>query len=50
MKQNESIGMYDAAVINTYIETFADVCCQISILSSARKESTTVYVADFPPL
>ena len=50
MKQNELISMYDAAVINNQLETLMGLCQQISILSTARRELTTVYVAELPPL
>ena len=50
MKQNELIGMYDAIVINNRVETLIGLCQQISILSTARREPSTVYVAELPPL
>ena len=50
MKQNELTGMYDVTVINSRLETLMGLCQQITILSTARRESSTTYIAELPPL
>ena len=48
MKQNELTGTHDATV-SSRLEELMGICQQISILSTARNESTTMYVAELPP-